>query len=128
MTNPGAWSRWAAERIDAIHGADQWRAPRNFDAAGPTGVLTTSQQKVVSFASNDYLGLSQHPVVRDAAVDAIGRWGAGSGASRLVVGSRPVHHELELALADWRDTEAAVVFPTGFAANLGVLGGGVGWG
>ena len=121
MTQPGAWLQWAAERIDAIHGADQWRAPRNFDAAGPTGVLMASQQEVVSFASNDYLGLSQHPVVRAAAVDAIGRWGAGSGASRLVVGSRPVHHELELALAQWRGTEAAVVFPTGFAANLGVL-------
>ena len=121
MTQPGAWMQWAAERIDAIHSADQWRAPRNFDAAGPTGVLTASQQHVVSFASNDYLGLSQHPAVRAAAVDAIGRWGAGSGASRLVVGSRPVHHELELALADWRGTEAAVVFPTGFAANLGVL-------
>jgi len=121
VTQPGAWMQWAAERIDAIHSADQWRAPRNFDAAGPTGVLTASQQHVVSFASNDYLGLSQHPAVRAAAVDAIGRWGAGSGASRLVVGSRPVHHELELALADWRGTEAAVVFPTGFAANLGVL-------
>jgi len=121
VTQPGAWMQWAAERVDAIHDADQWRAPRNFDAAGPTGVLTASQQKVVSFASNDYLGLSQHPTVRAAAVDAIGRWGAGSGASRLVVGSRPVHHDLELALADWRGTEAAVVFPTGFAANLGVL-------
>jgi len=121
VTQPGAWLHWAAERIDAIHGADQWRAPRNFDAAGPTGVLMASQQEVVSFASNDYLGLSQHPVVRAAAVDAIGRWGAGSGASRLVVGSRPVHHELELALAQWRGTAAAVVFPTGFAANLGVL-------
>jgi 8-amino-7-oxononanoate synthase len=121
VTQPGAWLHWVAERIDAIHGDDQWRAPRNFDAAGPTGVLMASQQEVVSFASNDYLGLSQHPVVRAAAVDAIGRWGAGSGASRLVVGSRPVHHELELALAQWRGTEAAVVFPTGFAANLGVL-------
>jgi len=121
VTQPGAWLQWAAERIDAIHGADQWRAPRNFDAAGPTGVLMASQQEVVSFASNDYLGLSQHPVVRAAAVDAIGRWGAGSGASRLVVGSRPVHHELELALSQWRGTETAVVFPTGFAANLGVL-------
>ena len=121
MTDTGAWSRWAEEQIDAIHAAGQWRSPRNFDAAGPGGVLTISQQQVVSFASNDYLGLSQHPAVRSAAIDAIGRWGAGSGASRLVVGSRPVHHDLETALAAWRGTEAAVVFPTGFAANLGVL-------
>ena len=121
MNQQGAWSQWAAGRIGAIHDADQWRAPRVFDAAGPIGTLTASQQQVVSFASNDYLGLSQHPAVRAAAVEAIGRWGTGSGASRLVVGSRPVHHALEHALAQWRGTEAAVVFPTGFAANLGVL-------
>ena len=53
--------------------------------------------------------------------DALARWGAGSGASRLVTGSRPVHSELEQALAEWKGTEAAVCFPTGFAANLGVL-------
>jgi 8-amino-7-oxononanoate synthase len=56
-----------------------------------------------------------------AAHAALDRWGAGSGASRLVVGSRPVHQELEAALAAWKGTERAVLFPTGFAANLGVL-------
>jgi 8-amino-7-oxononanoate synthase len=76
---------------------------------------------VVSFASNDYLGLSAHPKVAAAAHDALERWGTGAGASRLVTGSRPIHGELERALAEWKDTEAAVCFPTGFAANLGVL-------
>ena len=76
---------------------------------------------VVSFASNDYLGLSTHPAVVAAAHDALARWGAGSGASRLVTGTRPIHSELERALAEWKGTEAAVCFPTGFAANLGVL-------
>ena len=75
----------------------------------------------MSFASNDYLGLSAHPAVVAAAQDALSRWGAGSGASRLVTGSRPIHSELERALAEWKGTEAAVCFPTGFAANLGVL-------
>lgn len=121
MTTAGQWHQWTEEQIDQIHGADQWRSPRSFDAAGPSGTLVASQQSVVSFASNDYLGLSQHPTVRAAATDAIERWGAGSGASRLVVGSRPVHHELEAALATWRHTDASIVFPTGFAANLGVL-------
>ncbi|NCY17093.1 MAG: aminotransferase class I/II-fold pyridoxal phosphate-dependent enzyme, partial [Actinobacteria bacterium] len=104
-----------------MHAADQWRSPRSFDSAGPSGLLVGSQQEVVSFASNDYLGLSQHPLVRAAATEAVARWGTGSGASRLVVGSRPVHHDLEAALARWRRSEAAIVFPTGFAANLGVL-------
>ena len=76
---------------------------------------------VVSFASNDYLGLSAHPAVVAAGHEALDRWGAGAGASRLVTGSRPIHGELEAALAAWKGTEAAVCFPTGFAANLGVL-------
>ncbi len=76
---------------------------------------------VVSFASNDYLGLSAHPTVIAAAHEALDRWGTGATASRLVVGSRPVHAELEAELADWKGTEAALLFPTGFAANLGVL-------
>jgi 8-amino-7-oxononanoate synthase len=97
----------------------RWRAPRAFDARGPVGTLEGAD--VVSFASNDYLGLSAHPSVRAAAHDALERWGTGAGASRLVTGSRPVHAELELELAQWKGTEAAVCFPTGFAANLGVL-------
>jgi 8-amino-7-oxononanoate synthase len=76
---------------------------------------------VVSFASNDYLGLSQHPRVLSAAHQALDRWGAGSGASRLIVGARPIHVTLELAVAEWRDTEAALMLPTGYAANLAVL-------
>ncbi|MCU1379142.1 MAG: 7-keto-8-aminopelargonate synthetase-like enzyme, partial [Acidimicrobiales bacterium] len=72
-------------------------------------------------ASNDYLGLSQHPAVVAAAHAALDRWGSGSGAARLIVGSRPIHSALERDLADWKRTEAAVLFPTGFAANLGVL-------
>jgi 8-amino-7-oxononanoate synthase len=76
---------------------------------------------VVSFASNDYLGLTQHPAVVAAAHAALDRWGAGSGAARLIVGSRPVHSELEAELAEWKTSERALLFPTGFAANLGVL-------
>jgi len=84
-------------------------------------VLVGTGQSVVSFASNDYLGLAAHPSVVAAAHDALDRWGAGSGAARLVVGSRPIHTELEGALAEWKGTERAVLYPTGFTANLGVL-------
>jgi 8-amino-7-oxononanoate synthase len=75
----------------------------------------------VSYASNDYLGLTQHPAVRAAASEALARYGTGSGASRLVVGSRPIHRELEHAIARWKGTDAALLFPTGYMANLGVL-------
>jgi 8-amino-7-oxononanoate synthase len=117
----GAWPRWVGEQAEGIRAAGRWREPRSFDAAGPQGRLVATGQGVVSFASNDYLGLSQHPTVRAAAVAAVERWGTGAGASRHVVGSRPVHHDLEAALAGWRGVDAAAVFPTGYAANLGVL-------
>jgi 8-amino-7-oxononanoate synthase len=116
-----AWTDWVGGELGAIRDAGQWRAPRDLDAAGPEGKLAPDGRPVVSFASNDYLGLTQHPDVIAAAHAALDRWGAGSGAARLVVGSRPVHRELEEALATWKGSERTVLFPTGFAANLGVL-------
>jgi 8-amino-7-oxononanoate synthase len=115
------WNDWADADASRVRAAGQWRAPRDLDAAGPAGTLAPDGRAVVHFASNDYLGLTQHPKVVAAAHDALDRWGAGSGAARLIVGSRPVHTELERALAEWRRAEAAVLFPTGFATNLGVL-------
>ena len=111
-----------------VEEAGQWRRPRTFDANGPAGRLDPgvggspdAGPAVVSFASNDYLGLASHPGVVAAAHRALDRWGSGSGASRLITGSRPVHRALEEELASWRGCEQAVVFPTGFAANLSVL-------
>ena len=113
------------ETATGIAQAGRWRTVRSFDARGPEGVLVDADhpegRPLVSFASNDYLGLTQHPAVKAAAVEAVERWGTGAGAARLVVGSRPVHHELEAALAEWRQAEAALLFPTGFAANLSVM-------
>jgi 8-amino-7-oxononanoate synthase len=113
------WPARIRAELAQVVGEGRWRSPREFDACGPAGVLEGGA--VVSFASNDYLGLSAHPAVVAAAHEALQRWGAGSGASRLVTGSRPVHGDLERALAAWKATDAAVCFPTGFAANLGVL-------
>ena len=113
------WPTMIRARLDAVVEDGRWRAPREFDARGPVGTLDGAP--VVSFASNDYLGLSAHPTVVAAARGALERWGAGAGASRLVTGSRPVHTELEVALAAWKGTDAAVCFATGFAANLGAL-------
>jgi 8-amino-7-oxononanoate synthase len=127
---PSAWSDWVESSCRAVEAASQWRYPRTFDARGPVGRLSNkgadarnaeSDEEIVSFASNDYLGLSCHPTVVAAAHQALDRWGAGSGASRLVTGSRPIHADLEAALADWKGCRRAIVFPTGFAANLSVL-------
>ncbi|MCJ7436210.1 MAG: 8-amino-7-oxononanoate synthase [Acidimicrobiia bacterium] len=115
------WHEWAEREAANIRSAGRWRAPRDRDAAGVEGKLSPDGRPVVSFASNDYLGLTQHPAVVAAAGAALARWGAGSGSARLIVGSRPVHSNLERALADWKGAERSVLFPTGFAANLGVL-------
>lgn len=114
---------WVAGELDRIRSVGQWRAPRTFDATGPAGILdgAVDGAPVVSFASNDYLGLSTHPALRRAACDAVERWGTGATSSRLVVGSRPCHDELEEELCAWKRTEASVVFSSGYTANLGVL-------
>jgi 8-amino-7-oxononanoate synthase len=113
------WREWAEHETARVRTAGQWRAPRDLDAHGPEGKL--DGRPVVSFASNDYLGLSQHHAVLAAAHAAIDRWGTGAGSARLIVGSRPVHTELEQTLAEWKQAERAVLFSTGFAANVGVI-------
>jgi 8-amino-7-oxononanoate synthase len=105
---PG-WADWVAHESHAVQAAGRWRRIVDVDDG------------LVNFASNDYLGLSRHPTVVAAAHDALDRWGAGAGAARLVAGSRPVHGRLEAAVAAWKGEEAALLFPTGYAANLGVL-------
>jgi 8-amino-7-oxononanoate synthase len=115
------WAGWAADEARAIRASGRWRAPRDLDGRGPETVIAADGQAVVSFASNDYLGLTTHPAVIAAAHEALERWGTGSGSARLIVGSRPVHTTLERELAQWKESERAALFPTGFAANLGVL-------
>jgi 8-amino-7-oxononanoate synthase len=115
------WDAWAESETKAIRAAGRWRTPRTLDAKGPEGRLTDDGRAVVSFASNDYLGLTTHPDVIAAAHDALDRWGAGAGSARLIVGARPVHADLERELAEWKNLPRAALFPTGFATNLGVI-------
>lgn len=75
----------------------------------------------LDLASNDYLGLSQHPAVIDGGVTALRTWGAGSTGSRLVTGNTELHEEFESALADFVGAEAGLVFSSGYAANIGAV-------
>lgn len=121
MPSPAGWNDHIGAAGHEIRAAGRWRRIRDLDAGTPDATLVESGRRIVNFASNDYLGLSQHPALRAAATEAIERFGTGSGASRLVVGARPVHRELEETLAEWKGTDAALLFPTGYAANLGTL-------
>jgi 8-amino-7-oxononanoate synthase len=113
------WGAWIESQLDEVRAAGRWRQTRSFSAFGPEGIL--DGRPVVSFASNDYLGLSAHPLVVGAAQEAAARWGTGATASRLIVGTRPGHSELEQEIAAWKGCEAALVFSSGYTANLGLL-------
>lgn len=83
--------------------------------------VTRNGKRLVSFSCNDYLGLSTHPVVIDAAVAALRAHGLGAGASRLITGNHPLYAGLEARLARLKDTESAMVFGSGYLANIGII-------
>jgi 8-amino-7-oxononanoate synthase len=108
------------EELASLERQHRRRVPRVVDGAqGPRIVL--DGREVVSFSSNDYLGLAAHPALAAAAHAAIDRFGVGAGASRLIVGNASLHEELERAAAALLGTEAARLFNSGFAANTGLL-------
>lgn len=84
-------------------------------------VVTIGGRPVILMASNDYLGCATHPLLKQAAIAAIREFGVGSGASRLICGTLPPHERLEQALAQFKGTEAALVFGSGYLANLGLI-------
>ncbi len=89
-------------------------------ARGGHGTAARDGEAMLSFCCNDYLGLSQHPNVKRAARAAIGKYGVGAGASRLVTGNHPLYAVLERRLAEFKGTDAALVFGSGYLANLGI--------
>ncbi len=91
------------------------------DEVLPGGRVRVKGRVLLNLSSNDYLGLSQHQEVVAGAQAAAAQWGAGAGASRLVVGHLALHQEVEAALAKLAGTEAAILFSTGYMANVGVI-------
>ena len=82
---------------------------------------TFDHKSVVNLSSNNYLGLTTHPRLRTAALDALERFGVGSGSVRTIAGTMAIHMELERRLAEFKKVEAVVVFQSGFAANAGTV-------
>ncbi|SEF79022.1 8-amino-7-oxononanoate synthase [Saccharopolyspora kobensis] len=106
-----SWVEWFAEQRAGREDAGLQRALRP----------RAADEDVIDLANNDYLGLSLHPAVRRAAADAALCWGAGAGASRLVTGTTSLHVDLERELAEFTGREAALVFSTGYQANLSAV-------
>jgi 8-amino-7-oxononanoate synthase len=92
------------------------------DTTRVSGIWTLRNgRRLLSFCCNDYLNLTHHPAVKDAASEALQIYGVGAGASRFVTGNHPLYAELEARLARWKETEAACVFGSGYLANLGII-------
>jgi glycine C-acetyltransferase/8-amino-7-oxononanoate synthase len=89
--------------------------------SGTGPVVEMAGRQILLLASNDYLGLAMHPEVVQSAIEATQRFGAGAGAARLISGSLPPHQELESALAQFKRTEAALTFSSGYLANIGTI-------
>ena len=108
------------DRLAALRAASLFRDPPEVETAdGVHGAV--GGRAATLFCSNDYLGLRLDPRVRRAAAEAAERYGAGSGSSRLIAGSLPIHRELEAAVADWMGTRAALVCSSGYQANIALL-------
>jgi glycine C-acetyltransferase/8-amino-7-oxononanoate synthase len=108
------------DKLRALEEQHLLRHLRVIDSApGPTVMI--EGRPVILMASNDYLGLATHPALKHAAIEATERFGVGSGASRLISGTLPPHKELERTLADFKHTEAALVFASGYSANIGLI-------
>jgi 8-amino-7-oxononanoate synthase len=111
---------FARQKLDAL---EQAHLRRSLVPTGRFGDLWVERngRRLLSFSCNDYLGLSQHPALKAAAIAAIERHGVGAGASRLVTGNHPLYRELERKIAALKGTEAALVFGSGYLANLGTI-------
>ena len=116
----GIAARWAREDLEALERQGLRRALEPLQSPqGP--VVVVGGQRLVNFSSNDYLGLAADPRLARAAARALEVRGTGAGASRLVVGDTEAHHALERAAAEMLGAEAALLFNSGYAANLGIL-------
>jgi 8-amino-7-oxononanoate synthase len=118
MTN--SFQEKLTDELAEIDSADLRRTVREVASAQGARVELEGRE-VLNFSSNDYLGLANHPALKEVAVEVVKKFGAGAGAARLISGSQSPHHELERALAAFKGTEAALAFSSGYAAALGTI-------
>lgn len=117
VTNPYAWLE---QSLETIHRADWYRSVQTIESQ-PGPVVRLAGRDMLNFASNDYLGLASDDRLIEAAIAATKEFGTGSTGSRLITGHRELHRQLELAIADLKQTEDALVFSSGYLANLGAI-------
>ncbi len=111
---------YLADEVAALRERHLYRALRVMSSAqGP--IVSVDEKRLISLASNDYLGLTHHPRLREAALAAVRDFGVGSGAVRTIAGTMSMHEALEAELAEFKGTPAVLTFQSGFTANTGVI-------
>ena len=117
--NPDPYA-WIEKSLDTIRRAHWYRSPQSIESS-PGPVVKLAARRLINFASNDYLGLAGDDRLIQAAIAATKEFGTGATGSRLLSGHRDLHRELELAIANLKQTEDALVFSSGYLANLGAI-------
>lgn len=111
---------WLKTEISGLKDAHLYKTPRILETPAG-GRVKMDGREVINLSSNNYLGLANHPKVKQAALESIEKWGVGAGAVRWIGGTMSVHEELEERLAKFKHTEAVLVFTSGFTANSGCI-------
>src|SRR5436305_12934976 len=106
--------------LDALRAKGVFHLPRVLETEQKATVIIGGHE-VITLSSNNYLGLTVHPRLREAAIKAIEKYGVGSGSVRTIAGTMTLHNELEEKLARFKHTEASLTFQSGYATNLGVI-------
>lgn len=117
--NPDPYA-WIEKSLDTIRRAHWHRSPQSIESS-PGAVVKLAARRLINFASNDYLGLAGDDRLIQAAMAATKEFGTGATGSRLLSGHRDLHQQLELAIANLKKTEDALVFSSGYLANLGAI-------
>jgi len=111
---------WIEEELKQIHGSNLYRILTEIES-GQSPEINIGGKRHILLGSNSYLGLSVDPKVVEAAKTALDKYGTGSGGSRLVSGSSGLHRELENRIAEFKNTEASILFSSGYLANIGTI-------
>lgn len=110
---------WITKKLDNFNEKKLIRHINSFDKTG--GIIFQNNKRILNFSTNDYLNLSNHPYVKEKAIKATEKYGAGSGSSRLVSGTLSIHEELEAKIAHHKNYPDALVFGSGYMANIGII-------
>lgn len=111
---------WLADNLQTLKDQHLYKVPKILESAAG-GRVKMNGKEVVNLSSNNYLGLANHPKVKQAALEALEKWGVGAGAVRWIGGTMAIHDELEQRLASFKHVESVLVFTSGFTANSGAI-------